>query len=312
MSFSMVSFGEILWDCLPDRRVLGGAPYNFAFRVHSLGQTSAFISRVGNDPLGEEALREVIQTGLDPSLIQRDSLHPTGTVDIELGDDRQPHYTINPDVAYDFIELNEEILEAVRAADCLCFGTLAQRGERSRKTLHEIWDAAGEAVRLYDINLRKDCYTRERIEESLQVATIIKLNEDEAAFMKEMFPCRGNTLPEISRDLIERWNLDECLITLGERGLFASTRAGDEVYIPGFSITLNDPCGSGDACTAGYICERLQGHDLATSGTRGNALGAMVATHPGATHPVSFEECDAFIARDQQRVIEPSLTAWQV
>ena len=67
MSGTIVAFGEVLWDLLPDRRILGGAPFNFAYRVNSLGRTAVMTSRVGADDLGEEALGKMRQLGMPTS-----------------------------------------------------------------------------------------------------------------------------------------------------------------------------------------------------------------------------------------------------
>lgn len=313
MKKRIASFGEILWDCFPDRRVLGGAPYNFAYRVHSLGHESLMITRLGNDALGEEALSLVRKAEVDPSAIQTDEVYPTGTVDITLDEKRQPSYVINPNVAYDFIEPEASMLESVSIADCLCFGTLSQRAPCSRETLQTIWNASAESLKLYDVNLRKDCYSSEIITESLAVADILKLNEDEAFELAELFSLKGRTLPDLIPEMLRTWNLRECLVTLGDRGMLAaSSDPGVLVYVPGYQVELSDPCGSGDACTAGYITSRLEGKSIQESGEVGNALGAIVATHSGATQPVSREECLTYIYGSPQRVTDDTLTQYML
>src|SRR5689334_18525473 len=47
-------FGEVLWDLLPSGKVIGGAPFNVAAHLNNLGLTTHYISRVGNDELGNE------------------------------------------------------------------------------------------------------------------------------------------------------------------------------------------------------------------------------------------------------------------
>jgi len=48
----MVGLGEVLWDILPSKRVLGGAPANFAYMATVFGDRGVVASRVGNDELG--------------------------------------------------------------------------------------------------------------------------------------------------------------------------------------------------------------------------------------------------------------------
>ena len=80
----VLSFGELLWDLLPSGPVLGGAPFNLAFRLSSLGHPAGMASRVGVDSLGEKALARVDALGLETGLIQRDKTHPTGTAPVSL------------------------------------------------------------------------------------------------------------------------------------------------------------------------------------------------------------------------------------
>ena len=65
MKKTIVAFGELLWDILPSCTVLGGAPFNFAYRVNSLGDTGLMVIRLGRDDLGRKAFDQVVQLGLD-------------------------------------------------------------------------------------------------------------------------------------------------------------------------------------------------------------------------------------------------------
>ncbi len=56
MSADFYAFGEILWDCLPSGKHAGGAPFNVAAHLAQIGVSSALISSVGRDELGDEIL----------------------------------------------------------------------------------------------------------------------------------------------------------------------------------------------------------------------------------------------------------------
>ena len=62
---SIISIGEILWDVFEDARHIGGAPFNLAVQASRLESRVAFVSAVGNDDLGREALQYVAEQGLD-------------------------------------------------------------------------------------------------------------------------------------------------------------------------------------------------------------------------------------------------------
>ncbi len=290
----ILSYGEVLWDLLPSGDVLGGAPFNFAYRIHSLNHQSFMISRVGRDSYGERINEKFLQLGMDRRFLQWDDSYPTGTVQIQLDANQQPDYFIVPHVAYDRIEGSEEILEWARKADCICFGTLAQRTPPARQTIRHILENAPQALKLLDINLRKACYTPEIILESLQKADVLKLNETEALYLGELFSLPRD-LSEFCQVLTKQYALSHCIVTLGERGVLAYSSSGETVYVPGYSIRLVDPCGSGDAFTAGFVDRYFHGKSLIECCQFGNALGALVATQSGATAPISREEIHALL-----------------
>ncbi|MEW5818192.1 MAG: PfkB family carbohydrate kinase, partial [Spirochaetota bacterium] len=160
MSYTIVSFGEALWDLLPDGPVLGGAPLNLAYRINTLGHKGIILSRLGNDDLGKRALEALKNLRMDTGFIQIDAGHNTGTVHVHLDELKNPHFEIVGNAAYDFIEPSAAMTDVVKNADCLCFGTLVQRTEVSRKTLYGLLEAYRGRYVLYDINLRKDCFSK--------------------------------------------------------------------------------------------------------------------------------------------------------
>ncbi|MBI1387847.1 MAG: hypothetical protein GC154_05320 [bacterium] len=304
---NIMAFGEILWDRLPSGKQLGGAPFNFVYRTKTLGHRGLMVSRLGEDELGDEARRKANELGMDDRLIERDPQRPTGTVDVKLDNNGQPDYTINPDVAYDFIECGEETLQEASRMECICYGTLGQRSAASRSALNRLLNAAPNALKLYDINLRKNCYTREIIQASMQRAGLVKLNEDEAGELNEMFTLHSPGLIETANALVERWGLKACVVTLGDRGAFAVCASGDRAYQPGYKVEMNDPCGSGDAFTAAFLDAWLNGQPLAECCRKGNALGALVATQSGATEPIEPERLNEFLNDPPDPILDQNL-----
>lgn len=309
---TVISFGEILWDMLPSGSVLGGAPFNFAYRMHSIGHTSFMVSRLGNDDLGSKAWDTLQLLGMDTRFIQRDGDHPTGTVDIVFDERNQPDYTINPHVAYDFIEPNDDLLNAASHADCICFGTLAQRNTVSQHTLVDLLDRANQSIKLLDINLRKDCFNQTNIVMSLQAADILKLNEEESRELPSIINIQSSFLVDLAKKVIENYTLQLCLITLGERGVLAITQSGEVVYEPGFVVTLIDPCGSGDAFTAAFMDQWFHNQPLAKCCRYGNALGAMAAAQAGATVPILTNEIAAFLSKPPKQNMDETLKSYLV
>jgi fructokinase len=304
---TILAFGEVLWDMLPSCTVLGGAPFNFAYRANSLGDTGLMISRLGRDEFGRKAHDQIVRLGLDTRFIQWDDEFPTGTVQVSFDEENNPDYFITPHVAYDQIELTDELLEVALAADCLCFGTLSQRSAKAHKTIEQLLNRASKSLKLLDINLRKDCYNLEIVNFSLQEADNLKLNEDEAGQLGLMLGIRHQSIPQFCEEMLERWSLRHCVVTLGEKGAFAMSTEGEKVYVSGYKISLVDSLGAGDAFTAGFLHYILQQRSLAEACRFGNILGAIVCTQKGATQPVTLEQIDTFADKDIERIVDSRL-----
>lgn len=307
---NIVAFGEVLWDRLPDVEVLGGAPLNFACRCVSLGDRASIVTRLGTDILGQRAWGALTDFGVDTSLVQWDTKWPTGVVDIEFNSDRVASIHIRPDVAYDYIEPSPDALAAAEKADCVCYGTVAQRSPASRKTLQSLLRRASNALKVLDINLRDNCFTRETVSGSIERADVLKLNAQEAATLSQMFGLEFSNLPQFANSVFTRWPLRCIVITLEGKGAFAAARAGDRVYSPGYCVRLEDPLGAGDAFTAGFVHQYLRGKTLSESCRFGNALGAIVAGQVGATAALCRNDIEKFFLSPPPASIDEHLREW--
>jgi fructokinase len=308
-SRKIMCYGEILWDLLPDRSALGGAPYNAALRLSAFGNSVAFVSAVGDDDLGRAARAEAAKAGMDVSFIQS-AAAPTGTVRVQFNDAGQPWYDITADVAYDHITLTDPAREFAAHADCICYGVLAQRSTVSRETLQNLFSASSAPLRFCDINLRKGCYNRDSVVASIERANILKLNDEEAPLVAEMLNLKSGPMPDQVSALIDQWNLSACVVTLGDRGAFALSQDGDRAYDPGYRIETVDTVGAGDAFSAGFIHSVLQGESLLEAVKTGNVLGAVVAAQPGASLPITAEMVDRlFQESSASRIADGDLAA---
>ena len=312
MSKLVVSFGELLWDLLPSGPELGGAPSNFAYRMHSLGREAIIVSRVGNDDLGRRALGVLRKKGLNTDYIQIDPTRPTGTVNVTVSPKGEPDFNIVPNVAYDFIEFTPELEGLATRAECVCFGTLIQRSEKSRGTLYRFLDMAPSAKKVLDLNLRKNCYTSDTIQESLRRADILKLNSNELVELAGLLQVEkldppqdpANELGYFGQMVAHQFDLELCIVTCGADGSLAmkfdEASEGHDHFTtmaphPSFPVTVQDTCGSGDAFTAAFMHQYLDGKSIEVCSAYGNALGALVAARSGGMAPVSINEIERLI-----------------
>lgn len=282
MPFEILALGEVLWDLLPSGKQLGGAPTNFAFHARSLGADAGIVTRVGADALGREVLDRFRSLGLPTDTVQVDPEAPTGTVDVALSGDGQPVYTIRSDVAWDRIEADPPARRRAGSADAVCFGSLAQRAEPSRGSIRALVKAAPEgALRIFDVNLRAPFIDRGVIEESLEIADALKLNDAELPALASMFGLPGD--PRAAMDaLARRFGLSLVALTRGPAGslLLADGAWSDH---PGVTVSVVDTIGAGDAFTAALVVGRLAGRPLDAINRHANDVAAYVCTQPGGT-----------------------------
>jgi fructokinase len=300
-SKTVLAVGELLWDILPGGMQLGGAPFNFAYRVNSLGDHAIMASRVGQDELGNKAHAAVAALDVDTSFLQRDAQHPTGTVEVHFDEDHQPDYFIVPDVAYDYLQTTPSLRHIARNADCICFGTLAQRSATARQTLGQLLDDGSHALKVLDINLRKDCYSRQTVDQSLAHADVVKLNDDEVRTMNALLQWSCDGVLSLCDEILARYSVQYNIVTFGADGALVCARDATPIYEPGYRVHVADSVGSGDAFTAAFVHRLLHGAGLRDACRFGNLLGAIVATQIGATEPITAAQIEQFEAQQNER-----------
>lgn len=283
MNSLIIGIGEVLWDMLPTGPQMGGAPANFACHAHALGADSMVISRVGNDVLGEELVRKLDRLGVWTSGISIDPTHATGTVNIELGADGQPVYTICEDVSWDHLEITDHLLSFAGQAAAICFGSLGQRSEISRATIRRVVGHAGAgALRVFDANLRQDFHSPRLIHESMQVANVVKLNDEELNVVCPMLGIHGRSPAEQLSELLERYGLRLIACTRGGKGslLFDGETCCEH---PGLPTRIVDTIGAGDSFTAAITLGLLKGWPLEKISEAANMVAAHVCSQTGGT-----------------------------
>ncbi len=272
--------GEVLWDALPAGLFLGGAPFNVACHLHELGVPVAFASRVGEDALGEEIIRRLAYRGISTTLLQEDSALQTGFVRVELDTKGSPDFTIVEPSAWDAIQPEDELLDRAANAHAVVFGSLCQRREPSRSTIQRIMSAAKTLV--FDVNLRPPFDGRSVVEESLEAAHVVKLNEDELSRLSAWFTLGGASDAERAAALADQFGCRTVCVTRGEHGA-GLWQDGSWYEHGGYAVTVADTVGSGDAFLAAFLKGWLAEDHPGTLLELANATGAYVASKDGAT-----------------------------
>ncbi|MXX04158.1 MAG: carbohydrate kinase [Gemmatimonadetes bacterium] len=278
---------------LPSGPQLGGAPANFAYFASLLGEEGIVASRVGRDDLGDRAVDRIAGLGLSTDAIQRDEHYPTGTVDVALGPDGQPEFTINGDVAWEHMAWTPGWSALAARTDAVCFGTVCRHQAASTSAVTAFLKALRpSALRLFDVNLRQDRYTPALLHESFQHAHIVKLNDEELRTVCPLLDLGGVDLESMARQLRERYELEVVCVTRGAEGSLLVT-ASETVAHPGVPVDVVDTIGAGDAFTAVLASGYLRVVPLERVSVAANRLGAWVASRTGAMPAADEAVCSA-------------------
>ncbi len=284
-----LAFGEVLWDIIDGSPHLGGAPLNFAAHIAQCGAKSYILSRVGNDNLGKSAIARIKENKVQTDLIQIDPLHETGTVKVTLSDG-QPQYDIKENVAYDYIEYNEQVRSFNKVNfDLFYFGSLVQRNQVSADTLYTILEGNDFPDVFFDVNLRKDGFNSTILSRSFQYASILKLNTAELPVISKLvFFDDSLSQEEFCKKITEKFKIRIVIITAAEKGCYIFTNQHLS-HMSGVKVEVADAVGAGDAFSAAFMHQYTKTKNAMKAATVANKIGAYVASKNGALPPYSDE-----------------------
>ena len=276
----IVGLGEALWDVLPDGKKLGGAPANFAYHAAQFGLDTIAISALGEDKLAEETIEALKEHHLN-YLMPRVP-YPTGTVQVTLTGEGIPTYDIKENVAWDNIPFNDEMMEIAKNARAVCFGSLAQRNVVSRENIHKFLDATpDDCVKIFDINLRQQFYTKDVIMESLKRCNILKINDEELVLIGRMFGYPGLDIENKCWLILGKYNLDMLVLTCGTNGSYVFT-PGQMSFQETPKVEVADTVGAGDSFTGSFCASILNGKPVPEAHKTAVQVSAFVCTQNGA------------------------------
>lgn len=282
MNEIIVGMGEALWDCLPEGKKIGGAPANFAYHVSQFGFDSRVVSAVGQDANGEEIL-DVFQQRKLESVIEQVP-YPTGTVQVTLDTVGVPQYEIKEEVAWDNIPFTDELRNLALRTRAVCFGSLAQRSVVSRNTINRFLDTMPDIegqLKIFDINLRQNFYTKEVLCESMQRCNILKINDEELVTISRIFGYPGIDLQDKCWILLAKYNLKMLILTCGTNGSYVFT-PGEVSFQETPKVPVADTVGAGDSFTAAFTASILSGMPVPEAHKLAVEVSAYVCTQSGA------------------------------
>lgn len=283
----IVGLGEALWDVLPEGKKIGGAPANFAYHAGQWGFDSMAVSAVGKDWLGAGLLDTFAKIGLNYEMPY--VFHPTGTVQVELDENGVPTYDIRQDVAWDNIPMTSKIEEIARNCLAVCWGSLAQRSEASRETIARFLELTPEdALRVFDMNLRQNFYSKEVLEESMKYCDVLKLNDEELVTVSRMFDYGGLDDEAKCRRLIADYGLKILVLTCGTNGSYVFT-SDKKSFRETPKVEVADTVGAGDSFTGTFCAAILRDKPIEEAHRLAVNVSAYVCTQNGAMPTIPDE-----------------------
>ena len=282
---TVLAVGEVLWDLFPEGPRFGGAPANFACACAELGQRYVRVylgSAVGRDELGDEARRRLTGHGVDGSHLTVNG-HPTGRVFVVAGSNGKNDYRFSDDDAWDHISPTPQLLAIAAAADVVCFGTLGQRAAESRESIRAVVNATRpDCLRVLDINLRAPHWSPAVLLDSLALANVVKLNDEELPTVAGVLGVSGDDAAVLEH-IRERFDLKLIVLTRGASGSRVHAADGTTDDRPGEPVEVVNTVGAGDAFTAALALGLEFGHPLTRTHAWAADVAAFVCTQPGGT-----------------------------
>ncbi|NLI64019.1 MAG: carbohydrate kinase [Bacteroidales bacterium] len=274
--------GEVLWDVFPTGKKLGGAPANFAYNVSQFGLDGRVVSAIGDDALGDEILKSFNNKSI--KYLMPKVNYPTGTVQVNLDEEGVPCYEIKEDVAWDNIPFSDELKRLALNTRAVCYGSLAQRDEVSRKTINTFLDAMPKGedyLKIFDVNLRQSFYTKEVLKSSFEKCNVLKINDEELVTVSRMFGYPGIDLQDKCWILIAKYNLKMLILTCGTNGSYVF-KPGKVSFQETPKVSVVDTVGAGDSFTAAFCSEYIKGKSIEEAHKFAVEVSAYVCTQSGA------------------------------
>ena len=277
----IIGLGEALWDVLPEGKKLGGAPANFAYHAGQFGLDTIAISALGEDALAEETIEALKEHDLN-YLMPRVP-YPTGTVQVTLAEGGIPTYDIKEGVAWDNIPYTDEMAEIAKNARAVCFGSLAQRNVVSRENIRKfLADNPADCLKICDINLRQQFYSKEILEDSFRLCNILKINDEELVVVNRMFGYDGLDMRQTCEKMVQDYGLKMLVLTCGTNGSYVFTDDGLTSFQDTPKVEVADTVGAGDSFTGSFCACILNGKPVQEAHKTAVQVSAFVCTQNGA------------------------------
>ncbi|HVJ08431.1 MAG TPA: sugar kinase [Acidisarcina sp.] len=267
---------------------LGSSSAITAHNLAALGMAVGFVTLVGPDPLGKNALDRLQEKGVDLSKIRRSSSGTTTGVTVLLTHpgQKERHILTYPGTMSE-MQVGDLDVEYLKAGRHFHLSSLfLQKGlQPGLPALFRDLKQAGLTISL-DTNDDPDDLWQSGLDELLDLVDIVLPNDSEACRMT------GATSAEAAADILGR-RVPLVVIKCGSKGALVQSK-GTRSLVPSFEVTPVDTIGAGDSFNAGFLSAFLRGKAPAECALEGNRVAALSTLRAGGTE--AFR--DAKLMRD--------------
>jgi 5-dehydro-2-deoxygluconokinase len=260
-------------------KFLGGSAANVAVAAARLGNRTALVSGVGDDPFGTFVRNELAGLGVDNRYVTTHDEFPTPVTFCEIfPPDNFPLYFYRRPSAPDLqIQPDELDLDAVRSAK-LYWSTVTGLSEEPSRSAHfAAWEARGRApLTILDLDYRPMFWesrgaATEQVAKALRHVTVAVGNREECEIAV------GESNPQRAAEALLDLGVELAIVKQGPRGVLGKTRHSHVSVAPN-DVDVVNGLGAGDAF-GGSLCHGLlHGWPLEKTLRYANAAGAIVAS----------------------------------
>ncbi|WP_339226106.1 carbohydrate kinase [Oceanobacillus sp. FSL K6-2867] len=298
--------GAPIQDVVSFKKMPGGAPANVAAAVAKLGGRSSFIGQVGEDHFGYFLKNTLSENDVDVTHMLHTAKANTALAFVALKEDGERDFVFYRKPSADMLLNKKDVGKIAFSSDDILHFCSVDLIEADVKYAHveaicNIKEAGGTVC--FDPNVRKslwddlDAY-QQTIQEFIPYADILKVSEDELAFITG----QADEAKAIRSLLAGDASL--VIITRGKDGV-SFYRGMDEISVEGFNVKAIDTTGAGDSFIGAFLYHfaamkkelpDLTLKELAEMGRFANAAAALVTTSQGAISALpDLEEIEAFM-----------------
>jgi 5-dehydro-2-deoxygluconokinase len=289
---------------------VGGSPTNIAVGTQRLGMSTAVVTAVGEDPVGDFVLSFLKQEGVSTEFIPRKPGTRTSAVVLGIEPpDKFPLVYYRDNCADNQLSIDDVLRTPIKGCRVFEFSGTGLSKEPSRSAnifAAEEAKAAGAQV-VFDVDFRPNQWHDARafgvtVRAVLPLVDVVLGTEDECKAVTVTSPSQVNVThsqisgARIAGDLeqaiqaILRYGPKALLVKRGERGASLHLPKGEAREVPGFPVKVHNVLGAGDAFASGFIYGQLKGWDYYKSARMGNACGAIVVTRHGCANFMPYEK----------------------